>query len=86
MGREDPAHNTGDLAYRVLVRKEDIEAYEARRIERGEKDVGLGALVKKPAINFWLGSTYIVHQLFSGPTGPGGALHVRGYIMIQLRC
>lgn len=48
--RPDPPHNTGDLAYRILVRKSDMEAYESVH-----GPVGLTELLKEPQITFWLG-------------------------------
>ncbi|KAF8470776.1 hypothetical protein BDZ91DRAFT_550157 [Kalaharituber pfeilii] len=55
LGRPDPAYNTGDLAYRILVRKEAMEEYERERKEKGLDSPSLEELLKEPAINFWLG-------------------------------
>jgi salicylate hydroxylase len=44
LGHADPPHLTGDLAYRMIVRADDM---------RKHKD--LVELTENPAINFWLG-------------------------------
>lgn len=44
LGRSDPPHMTGDLAYRILVKAEDMRSHPSLR-----------DLVEKPAVNYWLG-------------------------------
>lgn len=44
MGRPDPPHLTGDLAYRILIKTSDMRKHEE-----------LAELVKTPAINLWMG-------------------------------
>lgn len=44
MGRADPPHLTGDLAYRIIVKADEMR-----------KDPDLRELTEDPAINFWLG-------------------------------
>ncbi|KAL7272659.1 hypothetical protein RUND412_004531 [Rhizina undulata] len=44
LGRADPPHLTGDLAYRILIKAEEMA-----------KHPELSELAEKPAINFWMG-------------------------------
>jgi salicylate hydroxylase len=44
LGRPDPPHLTGDLAYRIIVKVEDMEKYQELR-----------ELFDPPCINFWMG-------------------------------
>ncbi|KAI9880978.1 MAG: hypothetical protein M1830_009472 [Pleopsidium flavum] len=44
LGHPDPPHLTGDLAYRIIVKAEDMK-----------KHPDLVDLVEKPAINYWMG-------------------------------
>lgn len=44
MGRPDPPHLTGDLAYRILIKTSDMSKHEE-----------LAELVKTPVINLWMG-------------------------------
>ena len=44
LGRPDPPHLTGDLAYRIVIKAEDLK-----------KRPDLQGLVKEPAINYWMG-------------------------------
>ncbi len=44
LGHSDPPHLTGDLAYRIIVKAEDMK-----------KHPDLVDLVEKPAINYWMG-------------------------------
>jgi salicylate hydroxylase len=44
LGHADPPHNTGDLAYRILVKASDMK-----------KDPELAKLTEVPMINYWMG-------------------------------
>ncbi|KAF8537013.1 hypothetical protein BDD12DRAFT_848640 [Trichophaea hybrida] len=44
LGHADPPHNTGDLAYRILVKASDMR-----------KDPDLAQLAEVPVINYWMG-------------------------------
>ena len=56
LGHSDPPHLTGDLAYRIIVKAEDMK-----------KHPDLVDLVKKPAINMWLGpQSHAVCYLLKG--------------------
>ena len=44
VGHADPPHETGDIAYRILVPAEDMKRHEE-----------LHEFVQSPAINFWMG-------------------------------
>ena len=44
LGHSDPPHLTGDLAYRIIVKAEDMK-----------KHPDLRDLAEKPAINYWMG-------------------------------
>ncbi|KAL2011840.1 hypothetical protein VTN00DRAFT_4558 [Thermoascus crustaceus] len=44
LGRPDPPHLTGDLAYRIIVKAEDMKKHPA-----------LLDLVQQPSINYWMG-------------------------------
>lgn len=56
VGKADPPHLTGDLAYRILIKASDMRKHE-----------DLAELVKDPAINFWLGpSAHAVCYLLKG--------------------
>jgi len=44
VGHADPPHNTGDLAYRILIKASDMK-----------KDPGLAQLTEVPVINYWMG-------------------------------
>lgn len=44
VGHADPPHNTGDLAYRILVKASDMK-----------KDPDLAQLTEVPVINYWMG-------------------------------
>lgn len=56
LGRPDPLRNTGDLAYRIVIKAEDM---------RNHPD--LRGLVEKPAINYWQGPHgHVVCYLLKG--------------------
>ncbi|KAL7266673.1 hypothetical protein RUND412_010773 [Rhizina undulata] len=56
LGHEDPPRNTGDLAYRILVKAEDMK-----------KDPDLVSLTQEPAINYWMGpDSHVVCYLLKG--------------------
>jgi salicylate hydroxylase len=56
LGHPDPPHNTGDLAYRILVKAEDMR-----------KDPALAELIKTPVINYWMGpGSHAVCYLLKG--------------------
>ncbi|CUM62466.1 uncharacterized protein PRCAT00000016001 [Priceomyces carsonii] len=59
LGREDPPHDTGDLAYRALVRVEDMKEYPE-----------LDFISKEPNIHFWWGPDIhvVVYLLHGGKT------------------
>ena len=56
LGRPDPPHLTGDLAYRIVIKAEDMK-----------KHPDLRGLVEKPAINYWMGPYgHVVCYLLKG--------------------
>ena len=56
LGRSDPPHLTGDLAYRIIVRAEDMKKHPELR-----------ELTEKPAINYWMGpNSHVVCYLLQG--------------------
>lgn len=56
LGCPDPPHMTGDLAYRILVKAEDMRSHALLR-----------DLVEKPAINYWMGPrAHVVCYLLKG--------------------
>ncbi|KAL6714819.1 hypothetical protein ACLMJK_007079 [Lecanora helva] len=56
LGHTDPPHLTGDLAYRIIIRAEDMK-----------KHPDLRDLVERPVINYWLGpSGHVVCYLLQG--------------------
>lgn len=56
LGHVDPPHWTGDLAYRIVIKAEDMK-----------KHPGLRDLVEKPAINYWMGPHgHVVCYLLQG--------------------
>lgn len=56
LGCPDPPHMTGDLAYRILVKAEDMRSHPLLR-----------DLVEKPAINYWMGPrAHVVCYLLKG--------------------
>lgn len=56
LGRPDPPCFTGDLAYRIIIKAEDMKKYPDLR-----------ELVEKPAINYWLGPrSHVVCYLLKG--------------------
>ncbi|KAA8910288.1 hypothetical protein FN846DRAFT_555513 [Sphaerosporella brunnea] len=56
LGHADPPHNTGDLAYRILVKASDMR-----------KDPDLAKLTEFPVINYWLGpQSHAVCYLLKG--------------------
>ena len=56
VGRADPPHLTGDLAYRIIVKAEDMK-----------KHLLLKDLAEKPAINYWMGpNAHAVCYLLKG--------------------
>ncbi|KAL2041259.1 hypothetical protein N7G274_006204 [Stereocaulon virgatum] len=56
LGRPDPPHLTGDLAYRIIINAEDMRKHNDLR-----------SLAEKPAINYWLGPRgHVVCYLLQG--------------------
>lgn len=56
LGRPDPPCFTGDLAYRIIIKAEDMK-----------KHPNLRELVEKPAINYWMGPhAHVVCYLLKG--------------------
>lgn len=56
MGKPDPPHLTGDLAYRILIKTSDMSKYQE-----------LAELVNNPVINIWMGpSGHAVCYLLQG--------------------
>ena len=56
LGHADPPHLTGDLAYRIVIKAEDMK-----------KHPDLRELVEKPAINYWMGPHgHVVCYLLQG--------------------
>ena len=56
VGRSDPPHFTGDLAYRIIIKVKDIK-----------KHPDLWELVEKPALNYWMGPrSHVVCYLLQG--------------------
>jgi len=56
LGRQDPPHLTGDLAYRIIVKADDMRNHAELR-----------ALVEKPCINYWMGpDSHAVCYLLQG--------------------
>lgn len=56
LGKSDPPHLTGDLAYRILIKTTDMSKHE-----------DLAELVTNPAINLWMGpSAHAVCYLLQG--------------------
>ena len=56
LGRPDPPHLTGDLAYRIVIKAEDMK-----------KHPDLRSLAEKPAINYWIGPLgHVVCYLLQG--------------------
>lgn len=56
LGRPDPPHLTGDLAYRIIVKAEDMKKHPA-----------LLDLVQQPSINYWMGpNAHAVCYLLQG--------------------
>ncbi|KAI4210889.1 MAG: hypothetical protein LQ351_006293 [Letrouitia transgressa] len=56
LGRPDPPHLTGDLAYRIIVKAEDMK-----------KQPELQEFAEKPAINYWMGPrSHVVCYLLQG--------------------
>jgi salicylate hydroxylase len=56
LGRPDPPHTTGDLAYRIIVKVEDMKKHRA-----------LWELFDPPCINFWMGpNAHAVCYLLQG--------------------
>jgi len=56
LGRSDPPHLTGDLAYRIVIKAEDMKRHDDLR-----------GLVEKPAINYWMGPYgHVVCYLLKG--------------------
>ena len=56
LGQPDPPHLTGDLAYRIIVKAEDMK-----------KHPDLRELAEKPAINYWMGpNSHAVCYLLQG--------------------
>lgn len=56
LGRSDPPHFTGDLAYRIIIKARDIKTHP-----------GLRELVEKPVINYWMGpNAHVVCYLLQG--------------------
>ena len=56
LGRSDPPKLTGDLAYRIVIKAQDIQAQPELR-----------SLIEKPAINYWMGPNgHVVCYLLQG--------------------
>lgn len=56
LGRPDPPLFTGDLAYRIVVKAEDMKKHESLR-----------ELVERPSINHWMGpNSHVVCYLLKG--------------------
>lgn len=56
LGRPDPPHFTGNLAYRILIRAEDMK-----------KHANIADLAEHPAINYWMGpGAHVVGYLLKG--------------------
>ncbi len=56
VGHPDPPHFTGDLAYRIIVKADDMK-----------KHANLISLTEKPAINYWIGpNAHAVCYLLQG--------------------
>lgn len=56
LGHPDPPHLTGDLAYRIVIKAEDMRRHPDLR-----------SLVEKPAINYWMGPHgHVVCYLLQG--------------------
>ena len=56
LGHVDPPHLTGDLAYRIIIKAEDMKKHHDLR-----------ELVEKPAINYWMGPQgHVVCYLLQG--------------------
>lgn len=56
LGHVDPPHLTGDLAYRIVIKAEDMK-----------KHPDLRELAEKPAINYWMGPNgHVVCYLLQG--------------------
>ena len=56
LGHADPPHFTGDLAYRIVIKAEDMK-----------KHPDLREMVEKPAINYWMGPYgHVVCYLLQG--------------------
>jgi len=56
LGHADPPHSTGDLAYRIIIKAEDMI-----------KHPDLRELAEKPAINYWIGPHgHVVCYLLQG--------------------
>lgn len=56
LGRPDPPCFTGDLAYRIIIKAEDMKKYP-----------NLRELVEQPAINYWMGPhSHVVCYLLKG--------------------
>jgi len=56
LGHPDPPHLTGDLAYRIIVKAEDMKKHPL-----------LKELAEKPATNYWLGpDSHVVCYLLQG--------------------
>nr|ANB32222.1 4-hydroxybenzoate decarboxylase [Boreostereum vibrans] len=56
LGHPDPPHFTGDLAYRIIVKAEDMKKHDSLR-----------ELVEHPSINHWMGpNSHVVCYLLKG--------------------
>lgn len=56
LGRSDPPRLTGDLAYRIIIKADDMKRHP-----------GLKELAEKPAINYWMGPhAHVVCYLLQG--------------------